>query len=142
MNVKRMLIAASSVLVFNILFSVLVHNVLLKGVYERAGEFFRPDEELQSKVALMFLGWIISSLVFCLIVADGRQHVALAEGARMGLWIGLFMVAAHLSLYAILPMPPAVAVNWVLTDVIATVGSGALFAAVFNRRPALSRRLA
>ncbi|WP_405095983.1 hypothetical protein [Micromonospora sp. NBC_01412] len=137
MRFKPLLGAAFAVLIFNIAFSVLVHNVLLKGVYDAAPEFFRPAEELNSKIVLMFLGWIISSLVFCLIVADGREGLTVAEGARIGLWIGLFMVAAHLSLYAILPMPSSVAVSWVLTDVVATIGSGVIFAAVFRRLKAV-----
>jgi hypothetical protein len=131
-NSTRLLMAVGATLAFNVLFSLLVHGVLLGATHrEHSGGFLRTEADVKSKMGWLLAGWTLFSLAFCLILVFLRPRATVVDGVVYGLAMGVLMIAVHISLYATLPMPRRLAVLWTATDVFASAGAGAIAAAVY-----------
>lgn len=134
MDASRLLMAIAATLIFNVLFSVLVHNVVLGRYYQRhAGGFLRTEAEVKTRFGWLLAGWALFSIAFCLILVFLRPDATVLDGLVYGLVMGVLMIAVHLSLYATLPMPRGLAVLWTATDILASAGAGAIAAAVYAK---------
>lgn len=137
LNLKSYALAFACVLGFNLVYSVLVHNVVFIKLYRRLGQhLFRPEPEIKTHRIALVGSLVLSNLVLTLMLLGGHGPATLMEGAVFGLLIGALLTAVTMSLYGTLRMPMLIAIVFALTDVGSTVGSGLIAAGVYRARPA------
>lgn len=137
MNTKRLLLTALIVYILLEVLNYLVHGVILASTYRMEGikEAFRPEEEMNSMMWLMYLIDIVWAFFFAFFFAKGYEGRGIMEGLRFGLYIGLFwgLVSAYSS-YTVIPIPASLAFQWFISTLIVSLILGIAAALVY--RPA------
>jgi hypothetical protein len=137
MNAKRFAMASAAVFVVFAILEGIIHGVLLAGLYQQTASFWRPQDHIQSNMWLMYLGYLICAPVFVLICSKGYEanKDCLMQGVRFGLIAGLLLSASQtLGWYAVLPIPPILAVWWFVAGMLEAVAAGAAVGLLY--RPA------
>ena len=135
MNVKRFAITTFLVFLLGQLLNYLIHGVILGPSYAATRNLWRPEAELTSNMWIFWVTGLIDAVLFTYIFVKGYEGGGVKEGLRFGLLIGLFMsLPAAYDMYAILPIPYRMALQWFLFGTIAWMFMGALAAIVY--RPA------
>ena len=95
MNYARLALAAVAATVFDAFYGFLVYGMLLAHEFERYPSVYRSNEAGQAVLPLMFGGLFIAIVAAAIIYAKGYEGGSgVAEGARFGLLIGVFVVFA------------------------------------------------
>ena len=111
MNTKRWLLASLGVYIAHQILDAIIHGVILAGKYEETASVWRPD--MESKMYIMWITAAIFSLLFVYIFSKGYEEKGIAEGARYGLWMGLFFsIPMAYGSYATLDIPYSLAFSW------------------------------
>ncbi|MFH1017221.1 MAG: hypothetical protein V1798_03440 [Pseudomonadota bacterium] len=132
MNVKRFLIAAVAVFIVGQFLEYLLHGVFLRSLYESTQSIWRPD--MMDKMWMFRLSGLITSFLLTYIFVKGYEGKGLGEGLRFGMVLGLFVsVPMALCTYAMIAIPPALAVGWFLGGFIGTVILGLVLAAIYKK---------
>jgi hypothetical protein len=98
MNYARLALAAVAATVFDACYGFLVYGVLLAPEFARYPGVYRSNEAGQAYLPLMFVGVLIAIVAVAIIYAKGYEGGSgLAEGARFGLLLGVFVVFAFAS---------------------------------------------
>jgi hypothetical protein len=98
MNYARLALAAVAATVFDACYGFLVYGVLLAPEFARYPGVYRSNEAGQAYLPLMFVGMLIAIVAVAIIYAKGYEGGSgLAEGARFGLLLGVFVVFAFAS---------------------------------------------
>jgi hypothetical protein len=95
MNYARLALAAVAATVFDALYGFLVYGMLLAHEFERYPGVYRSNDSGQAFLPLMFGGLFIAIVAAAIIYAKGYEGGSgVAEGARFGLLLGVFVVFA------------------------------------------------
>jgi hypothetical protein len=131
----RLLIAFVAVYVLLEVCNFLVHGLWLASTYTSLAEVWRPPEEVQSKIWIIFVTDAFWLFFFCYVFARGYEGKGLVEGVRYGVIIGFFFVMSQsYNNYVIFPIPYGVALKWFLSGLAGCVVLGIVAAAIY--RPA------
>ena len=113
----------------------LVHGVLLSSTYDTEGikETFRSMEEMQSKMWVMLVMYLVWAFFFTFIFVKGYENKGIMEGIKFGIYIGLFysFVSAYGN-YVIYPIPYSLALQWFIYGLIQSVIFGVAVAAIYK----------
>lgn len=134
MNWTRFAIACVAVYVFYHLFGWIYHQNLMMDAYSAlTGIAFRPEEEMMSRMWVMFLTSAVWSVLFCYIFVRGHEGKGLLEGVRYGLIIGLFMgLPFAYESWVLYPLPLSMAHSWFISGLVFSVISGVIVAAIYK----------
>jgi hypothetical protein len=104
MNYARLGLAAVAATVFDAVYGFLVYGMLLAPEFGRHPGVYRSNEAGQAFLPLMFGGLLIAIVAAAIIYAKGYEGGSgLAEGARFGFLLGVFVVFAFAGVnYAVL----------------------------------------
>ena len=104
MNYTRLALAAVAATVFDAIYGFLVYGMLLAPEFARYPAVYRANEAGQAYLPLMFGGLFIAIVAVSIIYAKGYEGGSgVAEGARFGLLLGVFVVMAFAGVnYAVL----------------------------------------
>lgn len=131
MNTKKFLLASLAVFVTFQILDYVTRNLLLVSVYESIQEVFRP--EMMDKMWIMYLTGAIFSLLFVYIFTKGYEGKGIAEGAKYGLIIGLFVsLTGSYNQYVVYPLPYSLALKWFLYGTIELIIAGVVLALVYK----------
>jgi hypothetical protein len=137
MNVNRYLIASLAVFVAAMGLDYVINGVILKDAYEATKSVWRPD--MASKTWIFFLIDLIYAFPFTYIFVRGYERKGIIEGVRFGAIVGvLISVPMAYGLYALLPVPYSLALQWFLYGFIEAVLLGLVAAAVYRPKTTIS----
>lgn len=138
MNWQRFALACVAVYVFYHLFGWLFHGYFMQEDYAAlAGTVFRPEEEMNSRMWLMFATSAVWTVLFCYIFTRGREGGGIMEGVRFGLIIGLFMsLPMAYENWMIYPLPLSMAHTWFVSGLVFSIVAGIIVAAIYKPKPA------
>lgn len=127
MNIKRWLSASLAVFVIWFAVEMIVHGMLLEGVYRQTASLWRPEAEMQGTMVFLWLGYLVFAPVFAFIYARGyeKDKGGIGQGVRYGVWIGILMAPLRsLATYATMPIPGMLAFYWFVDGVLVAVCAG------------------
>ena len=91
--------------------------------------------DMQSRMWIYHVLTLIGAFFFTFIFSKGYEGKGLAEGARYGLYIGIWMSAGWAyGTYAMIAIPYSLALQWFIYGVIANVLYGVVLAWLFARK--------
>ncbi len=135
MNTNRYFIGSIVVFVFIVLYQLLLHNVVLAGMYEKAAHLMRDGGTAQ--FIWLLIAFLIMAFGFCYIFTKGYENKGIGEGIRYGLIIAVtFCITGSLIQYAVYPIPASWAIGWIIGSVIQWIIAGILVAAIYRPSPA------
>ena len=124
------------VIVVFILFAVLdfiLHGMLLGGAYKATASVWRPMEEMNSLMWLMYFGTLIHAFFFVFIFTKGYEGKGIGEGIRYGMYMGLFFgIAMSIGTYTSMPITGTIAWAWLLGTLVESVLAGAVVARLYK----------
>jgi hypothetical protein len=98
MNYTRLVLAAVAATVFDACYGFLVYGMALAPEFARYPGVYRAEDTGPAFLPLMFAGLFIAIVAAAVIYAKGYEGGSgLAEGARFGLLLGVFVVFAFAS---------------------------------------------
>ena len=115
MNIKRFVLASVAVLITLFVLEYLIHGIWLRGIYQGTASAWRPETEIQARMFLMWLGYLIFTPVFVTIYSKGYEKgkPGFGQGLRYGVLMGLlFSPMSALSWYTVLPIPGLLGFYW------------------------------
>lgn len=139
MDTKKFLITFVVVYILNIILGFVIHGAFLESYYTSPpmSESMRPEEEMQGMTWVYFVTALFFSFFFVFIFTKGYENKGIMEGARYGLYIGLFMmIPAAYNSYATWPMPYGFAFQWFLFGVIEMIILGIAAALLYKPKAA------
>jgi hypothetical protein len=113
----------------------LVHGVLLKSAYEATQGVWRPD--MMSLMWIYHVLAVIGAFFFTFVYSKGYEGKGVAEGARYGLYIGIWMSSGMAyGSYAMINIPYSLALQWFIYGVIQYIIYGVVLAMVYGKQAA------
>jgi hypothetical protein len=136
MNVPRLLIAilVGFVLIFGTDF--LIHAVWLRPDYEATKALWRPDAEMDSRIAWIFFAQFLCAGSFMIVWALGFAGRSVGTGIAVGLILGLFEQVWAIVNFVVIPLPGDLAVKWFLAGLVQVVLLGVAAALIYRPRAA------
>lgn len=132
---KKVIIGAVAVFIAVSIMDYLIHGLLLQSAYEATKSIWRPD--MDSKMWIFSIVSLIGSFFFSFIFSMGYEGKGIAEGARYGLYIGIWMsVGMAYGTYGMVSIPYSMALQWFLYGVVEYVVGGVILAMVFGKKEA------
>lgn len=135
-NWSRFAIACIAVYAFYHLFGWVVHEQIMADQYAAlSGTVFRPDEQINEKIWLMFLTSAVWSVLFCYIFVRGYEGKGLMEGVRYGVIMTFFfgLPFAYES-WIFYPIPLSLAHAWFIAGAAFSILAGLIVAVVYRPR--------
>lgn len=91
----------------------LIHGVWLRADYQASASLWRPEPEMQARLGWLMGGEMLAAVTFVLLYAKGFAELRCLRCACIyGVTMGLFSEASTLINYAVLPLPPVLALKW------------------------------
>jgi hypothetical protein len=136
MNGKRFFLSFIVIFVLLEIFSYLIHSVILSSTYMSEGskQLFRPEEQMNSYMWVIWVTDLIWSLLFVFFFVKGYENKGIMEGLRYGFYMGVFysFVQAYQQ-FAVYPIPYSLALQWFIYGLIEMLILG--FAAALLYKP-------
>ena len=132
MNTKRLVISSIAVFIFIFIFEWLFHGMILADAYQATAQLWRTEADMQSHFYWMLLGQLLFAVMFCFIFTKGYQQKGLAEGARYGFYMALFISTTTLVMYAVTPYPGTLVTAWIIGGIVELVLAGMILAAIYR----------
>ncbi|MCK9409504.1 MAG: hypothetical protein M0R68_10265 [Bacteroidetes bacterium] len=130
---KKILIGFVAVFIAMTAFDMVVHGILLSEAYKDTASIWRPD--MESKMWIYSVISLIGAFFFSFIFSKGYEGKGIAEGARYGLYIGIWMsVGMAYGTYGMIAIPYSMAMQWFLYGVIGYVIYGVILALIFGKK--------
>lgn len=130
---KKVLWGFAAVFVAMNLFDYIVHGVILDPAYKATADIWRPD--MQSKMWIFTVIALVGSFFFTFIFSKGYEGKGIVEGARYGLYIGIWMsIGMAYGTYGMIAIPYAMALQWFLYGVVEYVIYGMILALIFGKK--------
>ena len=130
---KKILTGAVVVFIAMSVLDFLVHGVILDAAYKATSTLWRPD--MQSKMWIYSVISLIGAFFFSFIFSKGYEGKGIAEGARYGLYIGIWMsIGMAYGTYAMIAIPYAMALQWFLYGIVEYVIYGIILSLVFGKK--------
>ncbi len=141
MNVKRFVLAFISVFIVFEILNYLIHGGILSSVYteSQVKYLFRPEEEMNNTMWIMWLTDLIWSFFFVFFFVKGYEKKGIAEGLRYGIYMGiLFALVVPYRQYAFYPFPYSMILQWFIFGFIQILIVALLTAAIYKPKKAES----
>ncbi len=133
MKNKKAIIATIVVVVFVQIYEFLVHGVLLKDMYNSSASVWRPEAVMESYIPWMMFGQVLFAVIFCLIYCCSKCTASIKQGATFGFYVGLLMASSSFVFYAVLPIPLALMLGWVVSSIIEGILIGVILASILKK---------
>ncbi len=131
-----------SVLVVFVAYTIIefiLHTQILSGAYEATKELWRPEEEMNQMMGIMWIGTLVFSFFFVFLFSKGYEGKGIGEGLRFGFYIGLmFAVPMALATYSCMPVTGGLAAAWLIGGVVENIVAGVLLSLVYKPKPAVA----
>ena len=117
MNIKKFVIAFIVVFIVLEITNYLIYMVILKSslMSDMRKMIFRSQEDMNSKMWMMWLGDLVWSYFFVFFFVKGYENQGWLEGFRYGFYIGIFFsFVMSISSYAVFPFGAALAIQMFL----------------------------
>ena len=137
MNLKRYMLG--SLVVFLVIFASewLFHGTIMKSAYDANQTLLRPQQEAESYMPFMALGFLILAFGFSYIFTKGYEGRGVGEGIRFGLYAGVaFGISTSLINYTVFPLPGSWVAAWCVGETIIMMLAGAALSAVYKPQTA------
>ncbi|HAK60145.1 MAG TPA: hypothetical protein DCO77_07145 [Nitrospiraceae bacterium] len=137
MNTKRWLLASLAVVVVFFVLEMIIHGMLLQGLYLKTAQVWRPQAEMMGLMWLSWLGYLIFAPFFAFIYTKGHEtgKSGLGQGLRYGVLMGLMLSPMQsLSWYAVLPIPGILAFAWFLAGMVVITASGIAVGLIYREK--------
>jgi len=134
MNYARLALAAVAATVFDAVYGFLVYGMAMAPEFGRYPAVYRAEDTAPAFLPLMFAGLFIAIAAAAVIYAKGYEGGSgLAEGARFGLLLGLFVVFAFASVnYATLNVGRKIAVMTAAAGLVEWLVIGTIIGLVYK----------
>ena len=110
-----------------------VHGILMNDTYEALAAVFRPKEQMDSMMSIMFVSAALVTFVFCYVFTQGREGTGVMEGVRYGTIMGLFLaLPTSIDAYVIYPITQELAAVWFISAVVSMMIAGAVFSVIYK----------
>ena len=141
MNYARLGLAAVAATVFDAIYGFLVYGILIAPEFAKYPGVYRSNEAGQAFLPLMFGGLFIAIAAAAIIYAKGYEGGSgVAEGARFGFLLGVFMVFAFAGVnYAVLIINRKLAVMTAAAGFLEWFGVGTIIGLVYKPVPGSPR---
>jgi hypothetical protein len=91
---------------------------------------------MQGNMWIIWVTGLVSSVLFVYIFIQGYEGKGVKEGLRYGFLVGVFVsLPAAYNLFAVLPIPNRMAMQWFLLGTISYMFMGAMAAIVYRVQP-------
>ncbi|OGB62520.1 MAG: hypothetical protein A2Y94_07450 [Caldithrix sp. RBG_13_44_9] len=143
MNTKKWVIASLVIFVVDQALSFLFHWVIMSGAYEATASLWRPMEEMNRMMWMMWVSGLVWAFLFVYIFAKGYEGKGIMEGVRFGLLVGVFFsLPMSLGTYASMPITGTIAIGWFIYGVIDITILGILAALLYKPAAAVGAKAA
>jgi len=134
MNYPRLVLAAVAATVFDAVYGFLVYGTAMAPEFARYPGVYRGEDTGPAYLPLMFAGLLLAILAVAFIYAKGYEGGSgVAEGARFGLLVGLFVVFAFASVnYATLNVGRKIAVMTAAAGLVEWLVIGTIIGLVYK----------
>lgn len=134
---KKFIIAVIVVFIAIEVMNILLHGVLLAGLYKQSASVWRPMEEMNRMMWIMYVATFLQTIGFVYIYYKLISN----KSPFRGIWYGLtYGFAAGVGMgyvtYAMIPMPYALAVSWFLGSIVIYGISGLITGLIIKEKPA------
>ena len=134
MNTKKFILASIVVFIVYEILNYVIHSFILGNAYMATASLWRPMEEMNSMMWIMWLGDLVKAFVFVYIFTKGIEGKGWAEGLRYGFWIGLYVsIGMAFGTYATSPIPFSIAIQWLIFGIIQLMICGIGAALVYKK---------
>lgn len=124
---KKYLLGSLAVFVTFFVLDMLIHGVILQGMYKASASLWRPDAELQGMLGLAILTTIVLALTFTAIYAYFVRGNSVSTGMKYGLLYGIGAgFAWGMGTYAMMPFPLGLACAWFIAFTVESAVAGAV----------------
>ena len=135
MNKNKFWIVVAVIFVLFEVTNYLIHGVFLDPIYqsEEVQKIFRPMDEMQSNMWILWITDLVWVFFFTLIFVKGYENKGIMEGVKYGVYIGLFFsfVYAYQSYWSY-PIPYSLTLQWFLFGMIQSIIFGAVAAIIYK----------
>ena len=135
MNAKRWLWASIAVFAVMAISDLLIHGVLLSGLYRQTASVWRPPMDARQLTWIFFVGYLVFAPFFALIYTKGYEpgKSGLGQGLRFGFYLGAMLsVLNSYAWYVVLPIPLVVACYWFAAIFVQFILAGAAAGLVYR----------
>jgi hypothetical protein len=132
MNTKKWIITSLVAFVVLEILNFIVHSVILKGSYQATAELWRPMDEMNRMMWVMWIVDLLWAFLLVYIFTKGYEGKGLTEGLRFGLVIGLFFALPSLGSYAVQPISFALAASWFVFGIITMTILGVVISLIYK----------
>ncbi|MFA6540125.1 MAG: hypothetical protein WCT99_00840 [Bacteroidota bacterium] len=130
---KKIIYSSIAVFIAMNVFDFIVHGVILDSAYKETQALWRPD--MQSLMWVYTIISLVGAFFFTFIFSKGFEGKGIAEGARYGLYIGIWMsIGMAYGTYAMIAIPYSMAVQWFIYGIIEYVIYGIIVALIFGKK--------
>ena len=144
MNVKKFWIAFIVIFILLEVTNYIIHVGILGSTYAMEGikELFRPEEEMQSKMWIVWITDLIWTYFFTYIFVKGYENKGIMEGFKYGVIIALFipLVMSYQS-YAMWPIPYSLALQWFIYSLIQCIILGIAAALIYKPKASVTAQI-
>ena len=133
MNVKRYLIATVALFVFLCLYGMLVHGMLLSGMYEASAQIWRDYTEMQALAPFRFIFQIVLAAWAVLAFSQFYKKGGVKHGLLFGLFFGVFAGILAAMKYLWLPISGALCVSWFIANTVEWVLGGLILGYIYRK---------
>lgn len=130
MNKKKFALASLAAFVFMAIYEMVVHSVLLRGIYDQTPQLWRGEAEMD--MLLMMIGYALMSLVLVYVFTQKMNVRSIKGGAWAGVWLGLPLALAGAMSYVWMPISVGLAICWFIATFIKVVGIGKISGMIYK----------
>jgi hypothetical protein len=111
----------------------LIHGVILGSAYQATKSVWRPD--MMSLMWIYHVLAVIGAFFFTFVFSKGYEGKGVMEGARYGLYMGIWMSSGMAyGSYAMINIPYSLALQWFIYGVIEYIIYGVMLALVYGKQ--------
>lgn len=132
MFLKRFIISSVAVFVFIFVFDIVFHGKLLIELYQDTESLWRSPDEMQEYFEWALLSQMLLAIMCVWIFSRHYENKGLGEGARFGLYVGVFMGVLQFGSYPYMPISFVLAMAWFFGAVIQGLGIGLTLSHIYR----------
>lgn len=132
MNKKSIIAVIAVFFVWSIL-DFLVHGLLLASIYEQTSQLWRPMDQMNDYMLLMYSTNLVYSICLVLIYQHLISNKSVCRGVALGFLIGIATgYSAGFGSYSFMPMPLTLAWSWFISMVVMTTIAGLIIGLIIK----------
>lgn len=110
-----------------------IHQVILKSLYQATLSLWRPESEMQNHMPFMMGGHLVVAFFFTRIFAHGYKGSGVIEGLRYGFMLAGFQAGGQLMMHAVQPFPTSITLSWIGLGFAQAMLVGAILAKIYKK---------